>query len=238
MIDIWNKKILNFGIHLGGVLKDKNNLSNFFALGSHENFLIFNVEKLINNLVKLNKIIYNLINKNGQIFFIETRSFIGFKEVIQLAAQQCQTFFIGDWTYGIITNKLMTQLFLTSDNDHNFFRNPSLVFLPHINHNEVVINELIKKTIPIVGITDSDSNIWNITYPLSGNSESILSLLFFTTFIELAITKAIFINIRDNNNNIKYQTNLWKINNKYSKKALILKPIKYQYIFFNNIVTK
>lgn len=222
---IWNNKILNFGIHLGGLLPNKHKFSDYFASGSRENFLIFNVDKLINNLFKLNKLILNITNKQGQFFFVETRCDLGFKEITQNASLRCQSYFIGEWSYGTITNKSMNDLYITKKTKNSITTDLNIAFISNIGYNVTVAKEIEKLFIPIIGITDSSSNYWNHPYPIVGNSRSILSLFFFCTFLELTTSKAIFNFNTDCKNKKFYHKYIWDYTNKYKKRKFKFKKI-------------
>ena len=52
-------------------------------------------------------------------------------------------------------------------------KRPDLVFLINPNENRHVIEEAVSLNIPVVAITDSNTNLLGISYPIPGNSNSI-----------------------------------------------------------------
>lgn len=193
MLKFWNKKLLNFGLHLGSSIRDKEKFNDHFSIGIRNNCLIFNVANLINILTKINNLISTTIFKNGQILFIENRAQEGFKDIAESASNRCQEFFVGDWLFGGLTNNSMVKLVNMDKkiNKQYVQKIPSLIFLPNLGSNDWILNEAYHKNIPILGyVNNTNQSNWLATYGLPGNSNSILSLFFFCTFIEMCVIKA------------------------------------------------
>ena len=55
----------------------------------------------------------------------------------------------------------------------DFEKRPDLIFLINPNENRHVIEEAVSLNIPVVAITDSNTNLLGISYPIPGNSNSI-----------------------------------------------------------------
>ncbi len=62
---------------------------------------------------------------------------------------------------------------------------PDFVFL--FNNDKDALNEINNLNIPVIGITDSNTNPKNYLYQLPGNDDSLESIQFFCNFIEKAI---------------------------------------------------
>ena len=52
-------------------------------------------------------------------------------------------------------------------------KQPSLIFLINPNENRHVVEEALSLNIPVIAITDSNTNLLGISYPIPGNSNSI-----------------------------------------------------------------
>jgi ribosomal protein S2 len=174
-------------------------------MGTREKFSIFDVGKLVNSLKKFSKVVFNIVLKRGQILFIEKRNIKGFKELTKVASFQCQAYFIGEWTYGLITNVWMAKLYLNGEifegeTEHNIKKKPSLVFLTDVNKATTIVNEVIKTKIPIFGLSSNVNISDNIAYFVAGNTGSSLSLYFFCTLMALFLRTAIFLTACDHKN--------------------------------------
>ena len=55
----------------------------------------------------------------------------------------------------------------------SFTKRPDLIFLINPNVNRHVVEEAVSLNIPVVAITDSNTNLRTISYPIPGNSNSI-----------------------------------------------------------------
>ena len=55
----------------------------------------------------------------------------------------------------------------------SFMKRPDLIFLINPNVNRHVVEEAVSLNIPVVAITDSNTNLLGISYPIPGNSNSI-----------------------------------------------------------------
>ena len=55
----------------------------------------------------------------------------------------------------------------------SFMKRPDLIFLINPNVNRHVVEEAVSLNIPVVAITDSNTNLAGISYPIPGNSNSI-----------------------------------------------------------------
>lgn len=67
---------------------------------------------------------------------------------------------------------------------------PDFVFL--FNNDSLALNEINKLNIPVIGITDSNTNPSNYLYQLPGNDDSLESMQFFCNFLEKAIEEGQF----------------------------------------------
>lgn len=65
----------------------------------------------------------------------------------------------------------------------NFFFKPEVLFLLDTNKNPALIKESLKLQIPIIGILDSDSNIFGIRYPIPGNDDTLETQKLYTELL-------------------------------------------------------
>lgn len=71
--------------------------------------------------------------------------------------------------------KKMTQSFqgLKTENFTKQIKRPDLIFLINPNENRHVVEEAVSLNIPVIAITDSNTNLLGISFPIPGNSSSI-----------------------------------------------------------------
>lgn len=69
-------------------------------------------------------------------------------------------------------------------------RRPSLIVIPDISNNPMIIEETNMSGIPVIGLVNSDCKL-DITYPIFGNDQSIHSVHFFCHFLATLIAKEI-----------------------------------------------
>ncbi len=67
---------------------------------------------------------------------------------------------------------------------------PDLIFLINPNENRHVVEEAVSLNIPVIAITDSNTNLSGIPYPLPGNSNSILFVYYCLQWIIRIIEKS------------------------------------------------
>jgi ribosomal protein S2 len=71
-----------------------------------------------------------------------------------------------------------------------FSRKPSLIIIPDVSNNEMIIRETNVLGIPVIGLVNSNcQNL--IAYPIFANDQSVYSIHFFCHFLSSLITKEI-----------------------------------------------
>ena len=60
---------------------------------------------------------------------------------------------------------------------------PDAIFILDLSTNYDILNEAKALNIPVVAIVDSNAPIREVDYPIPGNSDSLLSLIFFANLI-------------------------------------------------------
>jgi len=98
-----------------------------------------------------------------------------------------------------ITNSLQKKFFKHKKNiaqqadqirKYQLGRKPSLIIIPDVSNNEMIIKETNVFGIPVLGLVSSDCNN-EIAYPIFANDLSIYSIHFFCHFLSSLITKEI-----------------------------------------------
>jgi ribosomal protein S2 len=69
-------------------------------------------------------------------------------------------------------------------------RKPSLIIIPDVSNNEMILKETNTFGIPVLGLVNSNCNT-EIAYPIFANDFSVYSIHFFCHFISSLITKEI-----------------------------------------------
>lgn len=73
---------------------------------------------------------------------------------------------------------------------YQFSRKPSLIIIPDVSKNEIIIRETNVLGIPVLGLVNSDCQN-SIAYPIFANDQSVYSIHFFCHFLGSLITKEI-----------------------------------------------
>lgn len=142
--------------------------------------------------------------RNGNILFIGTR--YDLKKIIKKLGLETGLSYINHrWVKGFLTNWENTSnsikfynLFLKKLDMRskkkikmeksflgvkNMTKLPDAIFLFDLNNDRDILNEAKSLNIPIIAIVDTNTSLKKIDYPIPGNSESLLSLIFYTNII-------------------------------------------------------
>ena len=65
---------------------------------------------------------------------------------------------------------------------------PDLIFLINPNENRHVVEEAVSLNIPVIAITDSNTNLLGISFPIPGNSNSVFFVHYCLQWISRIIT--------------------------------------------------
>ena len=84
--------------------------------------------------------------------------------------------------------KKMTQSFQGLKKD-SFKERPGLIFLINPNENRHVVEEAVSLNIPVVAITDSNTNLLGISYPIPGNNNSIFFVHYCLQWVARVVSK-------------------------------------------------
>ena len=77
---------------------------------------------------------------------------------------------------------------LKKQNNPAQVRRPDLIFLVNPNDNRHVVEEAVSLNIPVIAITDSNTNLLGITFPIPGNSNSLFFVHYCLQWIARIIT--------------------------------------------------
>lgn len=75
-------------------------------------------------------------------------------------------------------------------NAFNLFFKPEALYIVDTNTNTALVKEALKVQIPIIGILDSNSNTYNIQYPIPGNNDNIEAQKLYTELLINSIVDA------------------------------------------------
>ena len=168
------------------------------------NNLLFDLNKTIISLRRSLNFLKYLKKNDGLILFVGTRHDL--RNVIKKIGQSTNSPYVNDrWLKGLLTNwenvsnsirfynLFFKKLSLRSKQKRKMKsifeglgklnRLPDAIVLLDSNTDTEALREAHRLNIPIVGITDTNSPIRKIDYPILGNTESILSIIFFANLI-------------------------------------------------------
>ena len=143
--------------HWGHKKEKSSQTLNSFFLGTRNDFNIFNPENSVEFLKRLNLFCFDVIKLNGNILFVNTYSYFE-RITLFFGLRSLESIKLNNWVNGSLSNLL-----------HN---KPTVLFISNINNNMYILKEASKKSIPVIGIQDSDISINRITYSILGNNDS------------------------------------------------------------------
>lgn len=166
-----------------------------FFLKKRKKILIVNTNREYANLIEN---FYNSTDlKNYSISYCNEKWVGGFLTNWKVVYKSIQTFmvFSNRFEKFILRNNIhfpryrkMAQSFQGLDSN-TFKKRPDLIFLINPNENRHVVEEAVSLNIPVVAITDSNTNLLGISYPIPGNSNSIEFVHYCLQWIARVISK-------------------------------------------------
>ena len=202
---ITNELFLKYNTLVGHKLKftKPEMYENVFGINFTNN-LIFDLNKTIISLRRTLNFLKYLKKNEGIILFVGTRHDI--KNIIKKIGIVTNSPYVNDrWLKGLLTN---WENVSNSIRFYNLFfkkldirskqkrkmksifeglgklnRLPDAIVLLDANTDTEALREAHRLNIPVIGITDTNSPINKIDYPILGNTESILSIIFFANLI-------------------------------------------------------
>ena len=197
--------LTNFKTHLGTKISiRKPDVDEYaYGLNSSKN-IILNSEISLVLLKRTLNFLRVLERKNQQILFVGTEN--EYSKIIKYIGENAnQPYVYSRWIKGVLTNwesispsikffnlfdrklsKSKKQKQKVYKNFHGLRfmkRLPAAIFLINLNTDSEIINEAKKLNIPIIAIVDTNQPINSVDYPLLGNSESLLSILFYSFLV-------------------------------------------------------
>lgn len=169
------------GLHLGGLISDKT----VKTWGTYDYTLIakrnytpyYNIAKNWFNLQRLFCILQNSSKSpTFNIFFGSLTNAL--YDILNTASLHCGATFYGKsetWVYGTYSRNFYD---IVAD----------ISFIPDMWHNHALMREVYPRLGPIVGINTTDS-LQKFDYPLIGNPQNIIHILFYTQIIVSILSK-------------------------------------------------
>lgn len=161
-----------------------------YFLKNKKKILVVNTNKDLSNLIE-NFYRYTLLERHS-VYYCNEKWVGGFltnwkivKGSIQTYIQFCERFetFISMNNINFPRYKKMSMSFQGLKKEYlkkrpvylnnEIYNRPYLIFLINPNENRHVVEEAVSLNIPVVAITDSNTNLYGISYPIPGNSNSI-----------------------------------------------------------------
>jgi len=202
---------LRYKVLLGNKLKFTN--SETYSLISGLNFSgnsIFELDKTIISLKNALIFIQKIKEKKGIILFVGTRNDL--KGILKQIGFKTKSPYVNEsWLKGLLTNwentsgsicfykVFLKKLSLKSKRKNkvvktyfglqNLTRLPDAVFIFDVVTDKDALKEAKLLNIPVIAISDTNTPLRNIDYPILGNSGSILPLAFFSNLIVSVLNK-------------------------------------------------
>ena len=190
---------------IGNKLRFTNSQSYEYIVGL--NFLgnsILDLNKSFILLKRALSFIAQVKNKGGTILFVGTRH--DMRNIVASIALKTKSPYINSrWLKGLLTNwenssnsikfyklflkkldmrtKQRTNMKTTFSGIQHMKKLPDVLFIFDLNTDSDALKEAKKLNIPVIGLVDTNVSCRNIDYPIPGNSESILSIIFFANLI-------------------------------------------------------
>jgi len=184
------KKLLKIGLQLG-VKNDRRVLNKFF-LGQRKGFSIYHYDLLVEHLQLVQIFIFNMLrNKGSFLFYDDNPKFERLFKYYQ--AQTQQTFILGRWIPGTLTNLIHVRNGVTSQNNflgRFLIERPTSLFYFNSQDNDVLLKECFFYNIPVISILDpAVRNYLYYTYIIPGDKKSYQFLLFIFFLISYFMKK-------------------------------------------------
>jgi len=202
---------LKYKVLLGNKLKFTN--AETYSLISGLNFsgnTIFDLDKAIISLKNVLIFIKKIKEKKGIILFVGTRNDL--KEITKQIGSKTKSPYVNEsWVKGLLTNwentsdsicfykvflkklnlkpKRKNKVIRTYFGLQNLKRLPDAVFIFDVVTDKDALKEAKLLNIPVIAISDTNTPLKNIDYPILGNSGSIVPLAFFSNLIVSVLRK-------------------------------------------------
>jgi len=184
MIKFSIKQMFNFNVHLGYMHNRWNPKCAPYLYGIRNNLHIINLENSFYMLKRSIFFISEIIKSRGNLLLINLR--LGSYKYNALRSKKFGQFSImNKYTGGLLTN--FKNVKCKHKSLHRMRRLPSVVFVSNLNNCLNIIQECQRLNIPLMGIVDSNINPEYFTYPIPGNSESLISNKFYYSLIFKAV---------------------------------------------------
>lgn len=196
--DITLHQLLENGVHLGHNKSKWNSEMSSYILGIRHNTHIIDLEKTVVSLRKVTSLVSKISSSGGSILFVCTIP--DFSHIIEHTAKRCgQPYINRRWIGGLLTNftEINKKLHHLKGCSHKFIYStqgirsmtnlPDALFIVGVNNCTTALHEASLLNIPCIGVVDTNTRVQNITYPIPGNDDSILSVNLYCQLISNAI---------------------------------------------------
>ena len=145
-------------------------------IGTHSNCLLFNLDKFLFFMFRLTPFFFNLIKKQGGIFFIGTKFILlkWFKEQKQKGQQE----FIVAWKGGMLSNFFCSRIISKTKGKQYLSLLPIAFIFINFDKYLAAFKEINKFNLPIIGLFEKSLNP-SLIYSLGGIYQSFFINCFF-----------------------------------------------------------
>eukprot|EP00123_Amoebidium_parasiticum_P017174 comp23741_c0_seq1/m.40976 comp23741_c0_seq1/g.40976 ORF comp23741_c0_seq1/g.40976 comp23741_c0_seq1/m.40976 type:complete len:313 (-) comp23741_c0_seq1:30-968(-) len=164
-------------VHYGHHRSMWNPLMEPYLYGVREDIHIFDLDQTAVHLRRALSVLRALANRNGIILFVGARP--QFEGLIRKTAVDCGEYFVSKkWVNGALTNRAQTL-------KANVL--PDLIVFLTVPASRAALKESYLLNIPSIGIIDSDSDPFSVTYAIPGNDDSYSAMEFYCDLMSKAI---------------------------------------------------
>lgn len=209
-------QLMSYGIHIG------HSIANTLSIASSYVFAFRLNLALIDLFITIRSLRYSVLLFSNAVFYHAPVWFINLDSVSEIytkeAALSCGEFFVlHRWTNGAISNyfyvyqswkkysSIMVSLYFSKQrlSKPNFFDKwyltrftwPRLTFFTNIKVSSIPLKESFSARIPSVGVSDTNSQFFQVSVPIPGNDEAIPSLIFYNNFFSTFVLVRKFANV-------------------------------------------
>lgn len=218
-------------IHLGNKTNKWNPRTSNYLLGIRDGIFVIDLEQTLIMMKRALTFIKKVCYRRGYIFYVpltnklqggtnsiqqniekKIKPFTSNLEENNLIFLSPETFSFSKqrgmlyaWTQkrkNLYISTLNEDSLVADKNSFNLFFKPEALFVVDVNTNTALIKEALKVQIPIIGILDSNSNTYNIQYPIPGNNDNIEAQKLYAALLTNAAINAKKTEIKMISNNV------------------------------------
>lgn len=196
-------------VHLGHRKSRWNPKMAPYIYGVREGVHVIDLNETVGLLSKALRVLANIVRDGGNVLFVGNRRENALLSGALGKRYKDRVAFINTkWVGGTLTNwetfdetkkrlsvKKKTRNKRISNYLQGFptdFGQPDLIVLLNVNNNRLLIREAAALHIPIIGVVDTNSDPEGITYPISGNDDSVRSQFFYCQAFSYVMNKSLY----------------------------------------------